>query len=112
MKHTYHIQGMTCNGCRSHVEKTLSEVEGVTNAAVDLEQEEATLEMEAHIPLETFQKALKEDGGTYSINPPQPPEGGSKKTVKVKSEKSPLRGLGDSFYCPMHCEGDSLMPCD
>ena len=45
MKHTYHIHGMTCNGCRSHVEETLSKVEGVSKATVDLEKAEATIEM-------------------------------------------------------------------
>ena len=109
MKHTYYIQGMTCNGCRSHVEKTLSEVEGVSNARVNLEQEEATIETESHIPIETFQKALQEDGDNYSIhkNPlPASPKGRRKNKDKSKSEKSPLRGMGGSFYCPMHCEGD------
>ena len=109
MKHTYHIQGMTCNGCRSHVEKTLSEVEGVSNARVNLEQEEATIETESHIPIETFQKVLQEDGDNYSIhkNPlPASPKGRRKNKDKSKSEKSPLRGMGGSFYCPMHCEGD------
>ncbi len=45
MKHTYIIQGMTCNGCRSHVEQVLSKVNGVSNAVVDLEKAEATIEM-------------------------------------------------------------------
>ncbi|MBK6375318.1 MAG: cation transporter [Saprospiraceae bacterium] len=27
MTHTYQISGMSCNGCRNHVLKTLSEVE-------------------------------------------------------------------------------------
>ena len=66
MKHTYHIQGMTCNGCRSHVEETLSNVQGVSKASVDLEKAKATIEMETHIPIERFQLALKNEGGTYS----------------------------------------------
>ncbi|MBK5193873.1 MAG: heavy-metal-associated domain-containing protein, partial [Flavobacteriaceae bacterium] len=45
MKHIYKISGMTCNGCRSHVEKTLNEVEGVSKASVDLEKAEAVIEM-------------------------------------------------------------------
>ena len=70
MKHTYHIHGMTCNGCRSHVEKTLSKVEGVTNTSVDLEKEEAVIEMKSHILISTFQEALEKDGGVYSIHKP------------------------------------------
>ena len=68
MKHTYHIHGMTCNGCRSHVEETLSKVKGVSKATVDLEKAEAAIEMESHIPIETFQEVLKNDGGSYSIH--------------------------------------------
>lgn len=68
MKHTYHIHGMTCNGCRNHLEQTLSKVEGVTGVSVYLEKEEASIAMESHISLETFQKALQEDGGSYSIH--------------------------------------------
>lgn len=49
MKHTYTVTGMTCNGCRSHVEKELNAVEGVENASVDLVIEEASIEMKDHI---------------------------------------------------------------
>ena len=65
MKHTYHIQGMTCNGCRTHVEETLSKIEGVRNASVDLEKAEAIIEMEQHIDIKTLQKSLPEK---YSIS--------------------------------------------
>jgi len=41
MIHTYKIHGMTCNGCRSHVEQTLSEIEGVSKVSVNLEKAEA-----------------------------------------------------------------------
>ena len=68
MTHTYHIHGMTCTGCRTHVEETLSKVEGVTNATVNLEKAEATIEMQSHIPIEKFQEALKTNGGQYSIH--------------------------------------------
>jgi Cu2+-exporting ATPase len=59
---------MSCNNCRSHVEKTLSEVKGVVKATVDLDKAEATLEMDSLISLETFQEALKNDGGLYRIS--------------------------------------------
>ena len=83
MKHTYHIHGMTCNGCRSHVEKTLSEVDGVSSASVDLEKAQTTIEMHSHIALETFQKALLDDGGAYSIH-----NLGDHHHQEIKKEKS------------------------
>lgn len=102
MKHTYHIHGMTCNGCRSHVEETLSQIEGVSKVTVDLEKAEATIEMEKHIHLETFQEVLKNDGGRYSIHN----LGEHHHHSEPKQHDKP-KGKGTGvFYCPMHCEGD------
>lgn len=102
MKHTYHIHGMTCNGCRKHVEETLSKVQGVSRIAVDLEKTEATIEMEKHIHLETFQEALKNDGGRYSIHN----LGEHHHHSEPKQHDKP-KGKGTGvFYCPMRCEGD------
>jgi len=89
---------MTCNGCRRHVEETLSKVKGVTNATVDLVTAEATIEMESLIPIERFQEALNNDGGQYSIH-------SSKVHNHTKVDIPKGKGTG-SFYCPMHCEGD------
>ena len=36
---------MTCNGCRSHVEEVLNNMDGVESATVDLDNETATIEM-------------------------------------------------------------------
>ena len=100
MKHIYHIKGMTCSGCQNHVEETLSRIEGVVSATVDLKKEEATIEMNSHIPLETFQKALAANGGQYSIyssaQHSEPPQ-------ESQTKKSKGNGV---FYCPMQCEGD------
>ncbi|WP_242157467.1 heavy metal translocating P-type ATPase [Aestuariivivens sediminis] len=102
MKHTYQINGMTCNGCRNHVEETLSKVKGVVKASVNLEKGEATIEMESHIPLETFQNALQEDGGRYSIHMP-----GEQEHTSVPKTKNQAKANGNGlFYCPMHCEGE------
>ncbi|WP_343487408.1 heavy metal translocating P-type ATPase [Allomuricauda sp. d1] len=106
MKHTYHIHGMTCNGCRTHVEKTLSKVDGVIEASVNLEKSEAVIEMESHIPIETFQEALKQDGGSYSIHKPgEHHHKDDSASAKAKKGKPKGKGTG-TFYCPMHCEGD------
>ena len=100
MKHTYHIHGMTCNGCRGHVEETLSNIDGVTNAAVNLEKSEAVIEMESHIALETLSEALKNDGGRYSIH-----NVGEHLHTPKKEAQPKGQGTG-VFYCPMHCEED------
>jgi len=107
MTHTYKITGMTCNGCRSHVEKTLNEVDGVTKASVDLEKAEAVIEMEKHIEIEKLQEALKNAGGNYQIFLPGevPVEKNSSKVQNFGREGKPAKGTG-TFYCPMHCEGD------
>lgn len=100
MKHKYQITGMTCNGCRQHVEDTLKKVEGVENVAVDLEKAEAKIEMQEHVPLKRFKEALAKDGGTYDIFLP-----GQDVTAQPKPKKPKGKGTG-TFYCPMHCEGD------
>ena len=99
MKHSYTIVGMTCNGCRSHVEKTLANIDGVTSASVDLEKAEATLEMDSELNLSTLQNAMKEDGGHYSIH-----KLGGHHHEEVKPKK--VENGNGTFYCPMHCEGD------
>ncbi len=99
MKHTYQILGMTCQGCKSHVQETLSHVEGVIGVEVDLEEGRAVIEMSSHIPIETFQSALKEAPGSYRILE------GHAIPQKEGTVKASLGNSG-TFYCPMHCEGD------
>ncbi len=103
MKHTYQISGMTCDGCRSHVEKTLSEVSGVTKVSVRLEDKSASIEMADHISVETFKTALEKDGGTYGI-------GLLNETMeaKPKAKHSSVANGNGKYYCPMHCEGDKM----
>ncbi|RIV70553.1 heavy metal translocating P-type ATPase [Flagellimonas aequoris] len=101
MKHTYHIHGMSCNGCRNHVEETLSKVKGVDTVVVNLEKAEAVIEMKEHIPIETFEKALEQDGGRYSIHMP----GHHHHEQKKEKEQPKQEGTG-TYYCPMRCEGD------
>lgn len=92
---------MTCNGCRSHVEETLSKVDDVSNVKVNLEKSEAIIEMQSHISIEIFQKALKDDGGRYSIH-----KQGKHQPNKEKKQEQPKGKVTGAFYCPMHCEED------
>ena len=106
MIHTYHISGMSCSGCQQHVREALSQVPGVTDVTVDFTDGTATIEMESHIAIGTFRKALQQAGGQYGVHlpgehhhNPQPDA-----TSPHKKNRSDM-GLG-VFYCPMRCEGD------
>jgi Cu+-exporting ATPase len=65
MKHTYNIEGMSCDGCRSKVEKTLNSIEGV-EAIVSLIPPMATITMDQHIATTQLQEALTA-AGNYTI---------------------------------------------
>jgi len=95
MKHTYKITGMTCGGCKSHVQKTLENAEGITDVEIDLNEGKVQLEMLQHIPLEELKELF--EGSNYMIHSVDE-EGVEKK----KNEK----GINGTYYCPMHCEGD------
>ncbi|WP_339701061.1 heavy metal translocating P-type ATPase [uncultured Roseivirga sp.] len=103
MKHTYQVSGMTCNGCRSHVEQTLKEVQGISDVSVDLEKREATVHMEQHVPIETLKEALKNDGGRYDIHLPGTLENHPQRMPEIKKQD---KGGAGKYYCPMLCEGD------
>lgn len=109
MEHTYHISGMSCKGCQNHVEETLSKVKGVSKVSVDLEKEQAEIEMEKHIPLKRFQEALENEGGGYSISDKPNDLSDKKKNSKNKkssSSKHETPASAGVYDCPMHCEGD------
>ncbi|MDP5201256.1 heavy metal translocating P-type ATPase [Flavobacterium sp. DG2-3] len=117
MKHKYIISGMSCNGCRTKVEKTLNEVEGV-QAEVTLNPPTATITMDEHIPTEKFQEVLAA-AGNYTIEMDSPKNhgeaaksccSGHKKEEhshhKTETKKVYQHSANGVYYCPMHCEGD------
>ncbi|MFK7979469.1 MAG: heavy-metal-associated domain-containing protein [Saprospiraceae bacterium] len=57
---TYNIEGMTCNGCRSGVEKKLNAIPGIAKATVSLEEKAATIIAEKTITAETIRQFLPE----------------------------------------------------
>ncbi len=103
--HTYKIYGMTCDGCRNHVEQVLNSVDGVSKASVNLDKEEAVIESEENLSLEVLQKALEENGGSYSISELGDEKAGEKHKAKKEADKAKNSGPG-TYYCPMHCEGE------
>jgi len=95
MKHTYKISGMTCDGCKKHVEETLKSHEGINEVNIDLSTGKAEIGFTRHIPIEELKSLF--EGSNYMIHSED--ESLLPKT-KPKVEK------GTKFYCPMHCEGD------
>ncbi len=117
MTHTYTITGMSCNGCRTKVEKTLNAIEGI-EAQVSLTPPEAIITMKEHIATEVMQKALTA-AGNYTIEmqgshhkhtaEPKPEEKKSCCSVAGAHEhkkESSHKATAGKYYCPMHCEGD------
>ncbi|GAK89720.1 hypothetical protein JCM19297_342 [Nonlabens ulvanivorans] len=95
MKHTYHIQGMTCNGCRTDVENKLNNMNHVKKAVVFLENEQAVINMDSHINLDTFQKAL---APKYDISLIEETNVFEKSAfAKAETEKSKLQQLKPLF---------------
>lgn len=121
MKHSYQITGMTCDGCRKHVEETLANVQGVVDAAVDLSAGEAQIEMERHVDLREMKQALARDGGRYDIHPPgthtkelaplpsigkRNSNSSSAKESRQTTRSGQTTDSKAKYYCPMLCEGD------
>jgi Cu+-exporting ATPase len=127
MTHTYQITGMSCNGCRTKVEKILNEIEGV-EASVSLEEATATITMEKHIPTAQLQEALS-TVGNYAIEMSKPeldPDKSVEQPVTksgcgskdhqhnnethqhVKEDNNVPKKAAGKYYCPMHCEGDKV----
>ncbi|MDO7171132.1 heavy metal translocating P-type ATPase [Mariniflexile sp. AS56] len=116
MKHTYHIDGMTCSGCEAKVQGDLAQVENVLQVHVSKEKKEAVIEMHKHVSLGVFQDALGGTGSKYQISIPGAEP--SKKEEKTsccstqnkehKHTATPHKHAAGKFYCPMHCEGDKV----
>lgn len=67
MTHEYTVNGMSCMGCKNHVQEALQNTQGVVEAQVDLEKGLAVVTMESHIPLSELQAVVKAAGAHYSI---------------------------------------------
>ncbi|MVZ61525.1 heavy metal translocating P-type ATPase [Sphingobacterium humi] len=94
---TYKVSGMTCNGCRTNVEKKLNEIPGV-QASVKLETGEAELHTQEELPLTTLQEKLTELGDHYHITD----DLAAAAPKAIEQEISP----SGQYVCPMFCEGE------
>ena len=58
------VEGMMCAHCQMHVQKALAAVDGVQEAAVDLEKKQATVTLTKEVPDQVLMEAVKEAGYT------------------------------------------------
>jgi len=93
---TYKVSGMTCNGCRTNVEKKLNEIPGV-KAEVKLETAEAKIHTDENITTDKLQEKLNELGGHYHIH--------EKNGHPVQHHHEPGSSESGQYICPMFCEG-------
>ena len=109
MTHTYTITGMSCNGCRTKVEKALNEIDGIA-ATVTLDPPIATVVSEKSVSVFKLQKQLY-TAGNYSIS-----ESDETNVHSIYSTPKPSQmntvvlpaSASGKYYCPMFCEGDKV----
>lgn len=64
MKKVITVEGMMCGHCQMHVQKALAAVDGVQEAAVDLNSKKATVTLSKEVPEKTLMDAVNEAGYT------------------------------------------------
>ena len=106
MTYTYQVSGMSCDGCRTKVEKTLNQIEGLS-AEVTLNPPMATIMTQQHITTEKLQTVLSK-AGNYIIEDAHGSKMNSHHEIK-ETENANISANGTGkFYCPMHCEGEKM----
>ncbi|HQE33426.1 MAG TPA: heavy metal translocating P-type ATPase [Flavobacterium alvei] len=109
MTTTYTITGMSCNGCRTKVEKALNEIDGM-EATVTLDPPVATIVSEKPISVFKLQKAVYVVGN-YIISESNASHENSLYSTPIPSEMKPVdlpQSASGKYYCPMFCEGDKV----
>ncbi len=93
MKHTYIVDGMTCNGCKASVEKHLEAIQNVISASVNLNKKEVQIESSSFLSVEKLQGVLPEKFSIYDNKK----ENVFDSTSDLVSSKSELKELKPLF---------------
>lgn len=70
MKHKYSTEGITCMGCVNKVSAALSEITGITNVEVSLENKGATITMSEHVAAQLMNEKLAQVGNYRLVETP------------------------------------------
>ena len=85
MKYYYKISGMTCTGCKTFIERKLNDLDQIKDAKVDLENQEAEINVKNNIELELLQKKIT---SKYNISKKE-----YNSTVEHEAKKTKLQEL-------------------
>ncbi len=109
MTHTYNITGMSCDGCRTKVEKALNTIDGV-EATVSLNPAIATITTDKNISIFKLQKSLY-TAGNYVITESDSSNEKSLYNRPPSTEMNSIalpKSASGKYYCPMFCEGEKV----
>ncbi len=70
MKHKYLTEGITCMGCVNKVSAALSEITGITNVEVSLENKGANITMSEHVATQLMNEKLAQVGNYRLVETP------------------------------------------
>lgn len=101
MQREFHVSGMSCQGCVSHVHEKIKGVKGVISVDVSLEENKVLVKSEEPITATDLQNALGHSSH-YRISDGPPDENEEPQDHQLEE----FHSEGDTYYCPMRCEGD------
>ncbi|MBE7175241.1 MAG: cation transporter [Mucilaginibacter polytrichastri] len=103
MTHTYSITGLTCSGCVAKAKSAFLKLSDVISAEVQLNEPQATIEMQKHIGLPVLQEALR-GAGNYTIT-----ENHSEKGMGVSDAAEESRSYLPIILIFLYITGASLL---
>jgi len=114
MQKEFQVKGMTCQGCRAHVEEALQNIRGVKTANVNLENKTAEVEFHQDVSLEILQEAV---GEKYDISEKKETSQGheaengknSSEPALMQNEDSKLKQLKPLFLIFLYITSASLL---
>lgn len=105
MNYQYKVTGLSCTGCKAHVENVLSNINGINSVQVNVENGTVEIDMTGKVTLKELQEELEKHGERYKIMDLNDP------VIPVTKPKFESKLDGNTvYYCPMHCEGDKVYP--
>lgn len=109
IKTIYHIDGMTCNGCKAQVTQKLVQVDGVQSATVSLEAKEAIVTSNHNLDIAILRSSLPSKYTITSKEQASKPEKSVENPLVSKESTSKLKQLRPLFLIFTYITAASLL---